>query len=81
MKKFIVIDATANPEREKCVIYSGEFDPSGESNSLSDDLLFQVEEFFEEAGIPLEPEDVEDITDDLSTKGFSSFDDYHFEVI
>ena len=81
MKKFIVIDTTANPEREKCVIYTGEFDQSGKSNRLQDDLLFQVEEFFEEAGIPLEPEDVEDITSELQSRGFACFDDYHFEVI
>lgn len=46
-----------------------------------DDFLEPVEEFFEEAGIEVEPEVVEKIADSVFHKGFCLWDGFQFEML
>jgi len=45
------------------------------------DFLEVVEEFFEEAGIEVEPEVVEKIANDVFHKGFCLWDGFQFEML
>ena len=45
------------------------------------DFLEAVEEFFEEAGIEVEPEVVEKIADSVFHKGFCLWDGFQFEML
>ena len=45
------------------------------------DFLSPVEEFFEEAGIEVEPEVVEKIADSVFHKGFCLWDGFQFEML
>ena len=45
------------------------------------DFLEVVEEFFEEAGIEVEPEVVEKIADSVFHKGFCLWDGFQFEML
>ena len=45
------------------------------------DFVSAVEDFFEDAGIGVEPEEVDQISEDLFHKGFSTWDSFHFEML
>lgn len=45
------------------------------------DFVPAVEEFFEDVGIEVEPEEVDRIAEDVFHKGFSTWDSFHFEML
>ena len=68
----IVIDRN-DIGKKMCVVYRCEV--SGV------DFVSAVEGFFEDAGVGVEPEDVDQIAEDLFHKGFSTWDSFHFEML
>ena len=56
-----------------CVVYTTEV--------KGVDFLWAVEECFEDIGIEVDSEDVERIASEVNHKGFSNWEDLHFETI
>ena len=68
----VVIDATA-VGKKMCILYH--------ASVQGVDFLESVEYFFEDAGIEVEPETVEKIANEVFHKGFSKWEDFHFEML
>ena len=68
----IVIDRKA-VGKKMCVVYR--------CHVRGVDFVGAVEDFFKDAGIEVEPADVEQIADEVFHKGFSTWDSFHFEIL
>ena len=76
----IVIDGDKVPAtKQSCIAYMA--DNAIKNRDKADYYLEAVEDFFEDAGIEVEPEVVEKIADSVFHKGFCFWDGFQFEML